>query len=149
MEAVSADERTDASLMITHPNDHDASKWTTSRNELWAYYLYYVGNNGLSGFNFGPSQFQNLLFLAGYDPAFPPFSKPCGTGNCVLPYLGKIRDGMLFRRSRIVYQDLSYPVNAIVLLTNGISFAIQAILLLFIGAWADYGYWRSIGLRFL
>lgn len=149
MEAVSADERTDASLMITHPNDHDASKWTTSRNELWAYYLYYVGNNGLSGFNFGPSQFQNLLFLAGYDPAFPPFSKPCGTGNCVLPYLGKIRDGKLFRRSRIVYQDLSYPVNAIVLLTNGISFAIQAILLLFIGAWADYGYWRSIILRFL
>lgn len=33
-------------------------------------------------------------------------------------------------------------VNSIVLLTNGISFAIQAVLLLVIGAWADYGEWR-------
>ncbi|KAF5359548.1 hypothetical protein D9756_003285 [Leucocoprinus leucothites] len=98
---------------------------TTSRLELWCYYLYYVGNNGLSGFNFGPSQFQNLLFLAGYDPANEPFTTPCGTGGCVLPYLGQIRD-----------------VNSIVLLTNGISFAIQAVVLLIIGAWADYGQWR-------
>ncbi|KAI6042904.1 MFS general substrate transporter [Pisolithus marmoratus] len=99
---------------------------TTSRYELWAFYLYYVGNNGLAGFNFGPSQFQNLLYLAGYDPSQPPFTAPCGTGTgCVLPYLGKTRD-----------------INSIVLLTNGISFAIQAILMLAIGAWADYGQWR-------
>lgn len=54
------------------------------------------GNNGLSGFNFGPSQFQNLLFLAGYDPAQPPFTAPCGSGTgCVLPFLGKTRDSEL------------------------------------------------------
>ncbi|KAI0319520.1 MFS general substrate transporter [Amylostereum chailletii] len=102
-----------------------SSDWLTSRKELWFFYLYYVGNNGLSGFNFGPSQFQNLLFLAGYDPSFPPFQRPCGDGDCVLPYIGRVRD-----------------VNSIVLLTNGISFAIQAVLLLCIGAWADYGTWR-------
>ena len=52
------------------------------------------GNNGLSGFNFGPSQFQNLLYLAGYDPSQPPFTAPCGADtDCVLPYLGRIRDG--------------------------------------------------------
>ncbi|KAJ4477343.1 MFS general substrate transporter [Lentinula aciculospora] len=101
------------------------SEWTTTRLELWSFYLFYVGNNGLSGFNFGPSQFQNLLFLAGYDPSQPPFTLACGDGDCVLPYLGKVRD-----------------INAIVLLTNGISFAIQAALLLLIGAWADYGRWR-------
>ena len=28
-------------------------KWQTTRKELWSYYLYYVGNNGLSGFNYG------------------------------------------------------------------------------------------------
>lgn len=107
--------------------DPDAleSRWTTTKAELWSYYLYYVGNNGLSGFNFGPSQFQNLLFLAGYDPTQPPFTAPCGDNGCVLPYLGKVRD-----------------INSIVLMTNGISFAIQAVLLLFIGAWADYGTWR-------
>ncbi|EIW83924.1 MFS general substrate transporter [Coniophora puteana RWD-64-598 SS2] len=100
--------------------------FTTTRLELWAFYLYYVGNNGLSGFNFGPSQFQNLLFLAGYDPSQPPYTAPCTSDSgCVLPYLGEIRD-----------------VNSIVLLTNGISFAIQAVVLLVIGAWADYGSWR-------
>lgn len=28
-------------------------KWQTTRKELWSYYLYYVGNNGLAGFNYG------------------------------------------------------------------------------------------------
>ena len=37
---------------------------------------------------------------------------------------------------------LPCAVNSIILLTNGISFAVQAILLLTIGAWADYGTWR-------
>ncbi|VDB85671.1 unnamed protein product [Peniophora sp. CBMAI 1063] len=100
-------------------------QWVTSRKELWCFYLYYIGNNGLSGFNFGPSQFQNLLYLAGYDPAFPAFTQACEDGDCVLPYLGRIRD-----------------VNSIVLVTNGIAFALQAVILLIIGAWADYGTWR-------
>lgn len=31
-------------------DDYDSeSQWTTTRLELWSYYLYYVGNNGLSG----------------------------------------------------------------------------------------------------
>lgn len=69
-------------------------QWTTTRKELWSYYIYYIGNNGLSGFNFGPSQFQNLLFLAGYDPTQEPFSVPCNDNGCVLPYLGQTRDSM-------------------------------------------------------
>ncbi|KAH0832897.1 MFS general substrate transporter [Lanmaoa asiatica] len=118
----------DEPVRVTKPTESERTEVTllTSRRELWAFYLYYVGNNGLSGFNFGPSQFQNLLYLAGYDPAYPPYSAPCGNGTgCVLPYLGQIRD-----------------INSIVLLTNGISFAVQAVLLLVIGAWADYGQWR-------
>ncbi|PCH42077.1 hypothetical protein WOLCODRAFT_137679 [Wolfiporia cocos MD-104 SS10] len=111
---------------IDAATDPPARTYTTTRVELWAFYVYYIGNNGLSGFNFGPSQFQNLLYLAGYDPSHPPFTVPCGTDTaCVLPYLGRVRD-----------------VNAIVLLTNGISFALQAVVLLCIGAWADYGQWR-------
>ncbi|KII85097.1 hypothetical protein PLICRDRAFT_145783 [Plicaturopsis crispa FD-325 SS-3] len=102
------------------------SEWTTTRLELWSFYVFYIGNSGLSGFNFGPSQFQNLLYLAGYDPSQEPFTAACSAdSDCVLPYLGRVRD-----------------VNSIVLLTNGIAFAIQAGLLLMIGAWADYGRWR-------
>ncbi|KAJ1307194.1 hypothetical protein OPQ81_001309 [Rhizoctonia solani] len=101
-------------------------KWQTSKKELWSYYLYYVGNNGLAGFNYGPSQFQNLLYLAGYDRAQPPYTAPCeGDAVCVLPFIGKVRD-----------------ISSIVLITNGIAFAIQAVLFLIIGAWADYGSWR-------
>ena len=153
---------------------------TTSRRELWSFYLYYVvrfllfffdvvlcpiepkGNNGLSGFNFGPSQFQNLLYLAGYDPSHPPFAKPCGSGtNCVLPYMGHVRNSPSHSSSCIPQSTLAFlmnlphsftfrffmlcVVNSIVLLTNGISFAFQAVLLLMIGAWADYGTWRYAG----
>ncbi|KZT51390.1 MFS general substrate transporter [Calocera cornea HHB12733] len=68
-------------------------KWTTSRAELWAYYIYYIGDNGLAGLNFGPSQFQNLLYLAGWDQADPTRSTPCvGDAVCVLPFAGSIRD---------------------------------------------------------
>ncbi|KAI0775082.1 MFS general substrate transporter [Trametes elegans] len=116
----------DVELTLTEPSEPDGQRRTTTRLELWAFYVYYIGNNGLSGFNFGPSQFQNLLFLAGYDPRHAPFTAPCGADtDCVLPYLGRVRD-----------------VNSIVLLTNGISFALQAAVLLLVGAWADYGSWR-------
>ena len=104
------------------------------------------GNNGLSGFNFGPSQFQNLLYLAGYDPSQPPFTAPCSSGtDCVLPYLGRVRDSACEPYQHSLWAsltDMCLSVNSIVLLTNGISFALQAVVLLLIGSWADYGTWR-------
>jgi len=121
----------------------EPAQWTTTRLELWTYYLYYVGNNGLSGFNFGPSQFQNLLFLAGYDPTTGP-GTACSANGCVLPYLGKIRDSKSAYREFEDISNIYLIVNSVVLLTNGISFAIQAVLLVCIGAWADYGCWRSV-----
>lgn len=87
LEERASDEKDDLEISSQASKD-----WVTSRRELWAFYLYYVGNNGLAGFNYGPSQFQNLLYLAGYDPSQPPFTTACGDGDCVLPYLGKVRD---------------------------------------------------------
>lgn len=85
----------------------------SDRTEIWSWYAYYAGNNGLSLFNFGPAQFQNLLAQAA-DPK---------TG--LLPFLGQQRSN-----------------NSIVLLSNGISFAIQAIVFLTVGSYADFGTWR-------
>ncbi|KAH6898061.1 autophagy-related protein 22-like protein [Thelonectria olida] len=82
---------------------------TTSRYEIWAWYAYYIGANGLSLFNFGPTAFQNLLSQAAPESG-------------LLNFVGRRRD-----------------VNSIVLLANGISFAIQAVLFLVIGAYADFG----------
>ena len=62
--------------------------------------------------DFAPSAFQNLLSQAAGDEG-------------LLPFAGKPR-----------------TVNSIVLLSNGISFAIQTVLFLFIGSFADFGSWR-------
>ncbi|KND87792.1 Autophagy-like protein 22 [Tolypocladium ophioglossoides CBS 100239] len=82
---------------------------TTSKWEIRSWYLYYVGSNGLALFNFGPTAFQNLLDQAAGDSG-------------LLEFAGRARD-----------------VNSIVLLANGMSFAIQAALFLAIGAYADFG----------
>lgn len=36
----------------------------TSRWEIWAYYTYYIGNTGMTLFQFAPIAFQNLLAQA-------------------------------------------------------------------------------------
>lgn len=82
----------------------------TTQREVWTWYAYYIGANGLSLFNFGPTAFQNLLAQAA----------PEDTG--LLDFGGHPRN-----------------VNSIVLLCNGISFAVQAALFLVIGAYADFG----------
>ncbi|KAG5986391.1 hypothetical protein E4U54_005448 [Claviceps lovelessii] len=81
----------------------------TSKWEIWSWYMYYVGANGLALFNFGPTAFQNLL------------SQAAGESK-LLHFAGRERD-----------------VNSIVLLCNGISFAIQGALFLIIGSYADFG----------
>lgn len=81
-------------------------KYATSRQEIWAYYAYYIGNNGLTLFNFAPTAFQNLLYQAAGDSE-------------VLLFAGRER-----------------TIESIVLLSNGISFAIQIVLFLIIGSYA-------------
>ena len=63
-------------------------------------------------FNFAPTAFQNLLSQAGGDSGY-------------LYFAGRNR-----------------TVNSIVLLSNGISFALQCVLFLILGSYADFGTWR-------
>lgn len=81
-------------------------KFETGKWEIWAYYAYYIGNNGLTLFNFAPTAFQNLLYQAAGDAT-------------TLRFAGRER-----------------TINSIVLLANGISFAIQIVLFLIIGSYA-------------
>ncbi|KAL2049363.1 hypothetical protein ABVK25_010373 [Lepraria finkii] len=87
-------------------------KYETSKWEIWAYYSYYIGNNGLTLFNFAPTAFQNLLSEAAGDS---------GT---------------------LQFADMNRTINSIVLICNGISFAIQIVLFLIIGSYADFGHSR-------
>ncbi|KAL5114547.1 hypothetical protein ACEQ8H_007580 [Pleosporales sp. CAS-2024a] len=88
-------------------------KYETTRKEIWSYYSYYVGDNGLALFNFGPTAFQNLMYQA------------AAGNNETLPFLGRTRN-----------------IQSIVLLSNGISFAIQIVVFLLFGSFADFGSWR-------
>ncbi|CAG8983140.1 hypothetical protein HYALB_00004583, partial [Hymenoscyphus albidus] len=92
--------------------DQFEPKWETDKWEMWSYYLYYVGNNGLTLFNFAPTAFQNLLYEAAGD-------------STSLRFAGRDR-----------------TINSIVLLSNGISFAIQIVIFLLLGSFADFGTWR-------
>lgn len=63
-------------------------------------------------FNYGPTAFQNYLYEAAGDPG-------------ILRFFGRDR-----------------TIESIVLLANGVSFAIQCVLFLILGSMADYGKWR-------
>ncbi|CAI7579124.1 unnamed protein product [Penicillium pancosmium] len=101
----------DKSEQLVAPDQFD-DNYRTTKNEIWAYYAYYIGNNGLSLFNFAPTAFQNLLYQA-------------APSDGVMQFAGSPRS-----------------INSIVLLCNGISFAIQVFVFLTIGSFADFGYWR-------
>lgn len=98
----------DGVAMDEHPvaPDQFNPKYETSKWEIWAYYAYYVGNNGLTLFNFAPTAFQNLLYQAAGDSE-------------ILHFAGRHR-----------------TINSIVLLSNGISFALQIVIFLTIGSYA-------------
>ncbi|KAL4743877.1 autophagy-related protein 22-like protein [Aspergillus similis] len=110
-----------AAQRLTAPDQFDDS-YRTTRLEIWAYYAYYIGNNGLSLFNFAPTAFQNLLSQAAEE-------------NGQLFFAGRLRS-----------------IESTVLLCNGISFAVQVLVFLVIGSFADFGTWRPnilIGLSFV
>lgn len=112
-----------ATALLTTSQDSAASesRFITGRWELWSYMIYSIGNSGLGPFNFAPSQFQNLLSQQATNVG----AGQCGNDgqpDCRLMFMGKDR-----------------TVESIVLLSNGVSFAIQAVLFIAIGSFADYG----------
>jgi hypothetical protein len=117
-------EFTDALLTSATDEAGLDDRFTTSRKELWSYYAYYIGNSGLGPFNFAPSQLQNILSLAASDAS---------NGNC---------GGTGQADCRLHWAGSDRTVEGIVLLANGISFALQAFLFLVIGTFADFGTWR-------
>ncbi|EKM79757.1 hypothetical protein AGABI1DRAFT_56924 [Agaricus bisporus var. burnettii JB137-S8] len=96
-----------------------------TRRELWSYYLYYNGDNGVGPLGFSMTLFQSLATAAGYDPAKGPGSSCLAdgaSGRCVLPWGGGTK-----------------AVASIVLIANGVSFAVMTLIFTTIGSAADYG----------
>ncbi|KAJ3522913.1 hypothetical protein NMY22_g11679 [Coprinellus aureogranulatus] len=97
-----------------------------TRKELWSYYLYYNGDNGVGPNGFSMTLFQSLANAAGYDPIAGPGSScqaPDASGQCVVPW-GK---------------GNTKSVSSVVLIANGASFAVMTLIFTTIGSAADYG----------
>ncbi|KAN0097165.1 Autophagy-related protein 22-like protein [Tylopilus felleus] len=96
-----------------------------TKKELWSYYLYYSGDNTVGPMIYTQTLFQSLATAAGYDPVAGPGASclsSTASGQCILPWMGGTKS-----------------VTSIVLIANGISFAIMTVILTTIGSVADYG----------
>ncbi|KAK0243386.1 MFS general substrate transporter [Armillaria nabsnona] len=93
-----------------------------TRRELWSYYLYYNGDNGVGPNGYSMTLFQSLATAAGYDPVKGPGSSCDASGQCVVPWGGGTK-----------------AVSSVVLVANGISFAVMTMIFTTIGSAADYG----------
>ncbi|KAK7561016.1 hypothetical protein IWX47DRAFT_889115 [Phyllosticta citricarpa] len=104
--------------------DEDAfDQPTTTRKELWSYYLYYNGDNGVGPGSYSQTLFQSALTSAGFDPdKHPREIGNCGDGACVVPFGSGTRS-----------------VASVVLLANGLAFTVMTIIFVWLGSAADYG----------
>ncbi|KAJ4483184.1 autophagy-related protein 22-like protein [Lentinula aciculospora] len=93
-----------------------------TRRELWAYYLYYNGDNGVGPNGYSLTLFQLWATAAGYDPAQGPGSSCSASSGCVLPWGHGVK-----------------AVTSVVLVANGVSFAVMTLIFTTIGSAADYG----------
>ncbi|KAJ7581388.1 autophagy-related protein 22-like protein [Mycena floridula] len=96
-----------------------------TRRELWSYYLYYNGDNGVGPNGYSMTLFQSLATQAGFDPIKGPGSSCSAadaSGQCVVPWAGGTKS-----------------VSSVVLVSNGVSFTIMTLIFTTIGSAADYG----------
>ncbi|KAF9230061.1 autophagy-related protein 22-like protein, partial [Melanogaster broomeanus] len=100
-----------------------------TKRELWSYYrksyIYYNGDNGSGPYSYTQTLFQNIATAAGYDPVSGPGSSclaDTASGQRVLPWMGSTKS-----------------VSSIVLVANGVSFAIMTALFTSISSAGDYG----------
>ncbi|KAF7166956.1 hypothetical protein CNMCM6106_002571 [Aspergillus hiratsukae] len=95
---------------------------TTTRRELWSYYLYYNGDNGVGPGSYSQALFQWALNGAGWQPGTNP-RQPCtNTSPCVVSWAGGTRS-----------------ISSVVLIANGLCFTFMTVIFVWLGSAADYG----------
>ncbi|GAD95565.1 hypothetical protein PVAR5_4210 [Paecilomyces variotii No. 5] len=95
---------------------------TTTKKELWSYYLYYNGDNGVGPGSYTQALFQWALNGAGFQPGTNP-PKPCTSSSpCVVPWAGGTRS-----------------TASVMLIANGLCFTFMTVMFVWLGSAADYG----------
>ncbi|KIJ47952.1 hypothetical protein M422DRAFT_74805 [Sphaerobolus stellatus SS14] len=109
-----------------------------TRRELWAYYSYYNGDNGVGPYGYSVTLFQSLATQAAFDSSLGP-DHPCTAGTSS-------------SKCHLSWGKGTKSVSSIVLIANGICFAIMTALFTTIGSAADYGSfgrWLLLGLTII
>ncbi|PQE32026.1 hypothetical protein CJF32_00001627 [Rutstroemia sp. NJR-2017a WRK4] len=98
-----------------------------TRKELWSYYAYYAGNNGIGSFQYSNLLFQNLIYQAAFNPNILPLgSAACDDDSpCHVFWNGGTKE-----------------YSSVVLIASGLTFVSQSIIFLTIGSLADFGNWN-------
>ncbi|GAQ04298.1 hypothetical protein ALT_1619 [Aspergillus lentulus] len=103
-------------------DEHSYEQPTTTRRELWSYYLYYNGDNGVGPGSYSQALFQSALNGAGWQPGTNP-RQPCKDSSpCVVSWAGGTRS-----------------VSSVVLIANGLCFTFMTVIFVWLGSAADYG----------
>ncbi|KAI9467369.1 MFS general substrate transporter [Lactarius psammicola] len=121
--SVRKDDAATSEVPVVAPPSYDEP--VVTRKELWSYYLYYNGDNGVGPLSYSMTLFQSLATAAGYDPVRGPGSSCLdvdASGRCVLPWGNGTK-----------------AVSSVVLVANGASFAVMTMIFTTIGSAADYG----------
>ncbi|KAF2178036.1 hypothetical protein K469DRAFT_754767 [Zopfia rhizophila CBS 207.26] len=107
-----------------NPNDPPATK-----KELYSYYAYYAGNNGIGSFQYSNLLFQNLIYQA----AFNPNILPLGSVSC---------DVDPDAPCHVFWNGGTKQYSSVVLIASGLTFLCQALVFICVGSMADYGNWN-------
>ncbi|KAI9736358.1 MAG: hypothetical protein M1834_001244 [Cirrosporium novae-zelandiae] len=102
-----------------------------TKKEVWAYYAYYAGNNGIGSFQYSNLLFQNLIYQAGFNPN----AKPLGSVSCDVDPSAPCH---VFWGGG----NKTKPYSSVVLIASGLTFVSQAVLFIGVGSLADYGNWN-------
>ncbi|KAJ5887997.1 hypothetical protein N7495_008038 [Penicillium taxi] len=102
--------------------DNQFEQPITTRRELWSYYLYANGDNGVGPGSYSQTLFQWALNGAGFQPETNPPKACTSSSACVVPWVGGTRS-----------------TSSVVLIANGLCFTFMTIIFFWLGSAADYG----------
>ncbi|KAH8663398.1 autophagy-related protein 22-like protein [Tricladium varicosporioides] len=110
--------------------DHYAPKGEpATRKEVYSYYTYYAGNNGIGSFQYSNLLFQNLIYQAGFNPNVTPL----GSSTCDIDPNAPCH---------VFWNGGTKSYTSVILIATGLTFLGQALVFIGVGSLADFGNWN-------
>ncbi|KIW09856.1 hypothetical protein PV08_11957 [Exophiala spinifera] len=109
--------------------DLDTNGPAATKKEVFSYYAYYAGNNGIGSFQYSNLLFQNLIYQAGFNPNV----LPLGSSSCDVDPTAPCH---------VFWNGGTKSYSSVVLIASGLTFLCQGLVFIGVGSLADYGNWN-------